>query len=323
MGRENIQFIKWPHDSDADSNQSFIPYTTEDALQDLFMSEEQFTTMLEALRTKQNIILQGPPGVGKTWVAEKLAYALMGEQDPTRVRMVQFHQNYSYEDFIQGYRPDEETNGFQRRDGVFYEFCNTARRPENSGKKFVFLIDEINRGNLSKIFGELMMLIEADKRKEKYAIPLTYHQPPSSAHPDQPFWVPDNVYIVGMMNTADRSLAMVDYALRRRFRFISLKAEIDTQKFRDHLASHQVESSIVEHLIERVGKVNNFIANDNDLGDGYEIGHSYFCPTANVADSTTWYENIVGQEIGPLLEEYWFESEDRQKYKSQMKALSL
>src|SRR5439155_21713779 len=189
-------------------------FDREKALKRLFMSENDFDHMLEQLRRKKNLILQGPPGVGKTFVAQTLAYALMGSEDKERVAMVQFHQSYGYEEFIQGLRPTGN-GSYILRDGIFSLFCQRAQQDD---RDHVFIIDEINRGNLSKILGELLMLIERDKRSKEYALPLAYSDPGSD-----PFFAPSNVHIVGLMNTSDRSLAMVDYALRRRFAFGSLK----------------------------------------------------------------------------------------------------
>lgn len=280
------------------------PYTLDDALKDLFMSKRQFQEMLRALGRKKNIILQGPPGVGKTFVAKRLAYSLITYKDPSLVQMVQFHQSFAYEDFIQGYRPSEN-GGFVRKDGVFHDFCVQASHEKSLAH--VFIIDEINRGNLSKIFGELMMLIEADKRGQEFAIPLTY-----SKDPTEKFFVPKNLYIVGLMNTADRSLAMVDYALRRRFTFIDLAPQFETQQFREQLDG-SVETELIDQIVSRVTDLNRIIREDKvNLGPGFEIGHSFFCPQETEEElGIEWYQSIVQSEIGPLLREYWFDSPEK------------
>jgi 5-methylcytosine-specific restriction enzyme B len=275
-------------------------YTAETAMEGLFMSEEDFRGLLDLMEHRRNVILQGAPGVGKTFIAKRLAYALMGEKDDARVEMVQFHQSYSYEDFIQGYRPSG--TGFELKDGVFFTFCRRAA--QDRSRPHVFIIDEINRGNLSKIFGELMMLIEADKRSEDSAVPLTYALPEQA-----PFFVPENVIILGMMNTADRSLAMVDYALRRRFAFVELEPEFQSEKFRDFLNERLVPNEIAKRIIGRMTELNGVIAKDTDnLGPGFRIGHSFFCPNNGTSADEAWYARIIKTEIAPLLREYWFDN---------------
>jgi 5-methylcytosine-specific restriction protein B len=277
------------------------PYSVEQALDGLFMEEDQFVRMLSTLRRKRNIVLQGAPGVGKSFVARRIAFALMGAKDHRRTEMVQFHQSYAYEDFIQGWRPSG--TGFELRNGVFFDFCQRAR--EDSERPYVFIIDEINRGNLSKIFGELMLLIESDKRGPEFAIPLTY-----SSSAEGKFFVPSNIYIVGLMNTADRSLALVDYALRRRFGFITLRPELNAPKFRTHLRALGATSELIDLVVNRIAALNAAIVDDKkNLGQGFEIGHSFFTPgPSDLPIDVQWYRRVIAEEIGPLLEEYWFDN---------------
>jgi len=290
---------------DKNDNHPVTIYSIESSLETLFITESKFHNILDRVKFKKNLVLQGPPGVGKTFIARHIAYALMGVEDKRRVSMIQFHQSYSYEDFMQGFRPNSEGK-FDLKNGAFYEFCRKAQRdPDNP---YVFIIDEINRGNLSKIFGEMFMLIEADKRGPDYAMPLTYAQ-----GLDDTFFIPDNLYIIGTMNTADRSLAMVDYALRRRFCFINLEPAFGNEKFKKFLVKQGVEETVVDKVIDRMMQLNKRIAEDQkNLGRGYCIGHSYLCPSDNhqVYDNA-WYENVVRTEIEPLLEEYWFDDPDK------------
>jgi 5-methylcytosine-specific restriction protein B len=289
-------------------------YDKEKAMKGLFLAKVQFDEMLYALREKKNVVLQGAPGVGKTYVAKRLAYALTESNDPQRIETIQFHQSYSYEDFIQGFRPTPKGH-FDLKYGIFHQFCRRAQRAESTHKPYVFIIDEINRGNLSKIFGELMMLIEPDKRGKEHAIPLAYSQ-----DADERFYIPENLYLIGMMNTADRSLAMVDYALRRRFRFITLRPEFASEAFRDFLADVGAKPELAKKIVARMNALNEVIAADTkNLGPGYQIGHSYFCPRNSINPDEDWYCRVIEAEIVPLIQEYWFDNE--QKVKEQRSAL--
>ena len=281
------------------------PYTVQHALTDLFVRDEHFNRILDMLKLRQNLILQGPPGTGKTFMARRLAWCLIGSKDSRSIEMVQFHQSYAYEDFVQGYRPTE-TGGFTLRHGVFYRFCERARGDKDT--QYVFIIDEINRGNMSRIFGELLMLIESDKRKKQYAASLTY------GSPGERFFVPPNVYILGMMNTADRSLAVVDYALRRRFAFEDLAPALDRPKFQKHLGENGVDEDTIGLIQKRMIALNENIRNDAELGPGFAIGHSYFVPGGpeQIGDKAhDWYVNIVDTQIAPLLRGYWFDSPEK------------
>ena len=264
-------------------------YTAENYLEEVYMDAISYLTLVELVRNKKNVILQGAPGVGKTFAAKRLAYSMMGVKDPNRVMMIQFHQSYSYEDFIMGFRPTEK--GFELKRGAFYNFCKQAEI--DSDNDYFFIIDEINRGNLSKIFGELFMLIEADKRGIE--LQLLYS--------DERFSIPDNVYIIGMMNTADRSLAMMDYALRRRFGFFDLKPGFDTDGFRAYRMA--LGNDKFNKLIACIESLNNAITADESLGEGFCIGHSYFCGLKEVNDRIL--SSIVEFELIPLLKEYWFD----------------
>lgn len=264
-------------------------YTKKEFLEEVFMTPERYDTLVQVLLNKQNIILQGAPGVGKTFIAKRLAYSIMGVKDESHIEFIQFHQNYCYEDFIMGYKPKGDS--FELKKGIFYQFCKKAEL--HLEQNYFFLIDEINRGNMSKIFGELLMLIEKDYRGTSLTL----------AYDGQPFSVPKNLYIVGMMNTADRSLAMIDYALRRRFSFFEIEPAFTSDGFMNYVKSFENETFLL--LIEKIKKLNVEIKNDSALGSGFQIGHSYFCGQKEYTKE--WLQAIVNFDILPLLNEYWFD----------------
>ena len=270
------------------------PYADAQFLQDVFVSKSDLTAMKGLLERKKSLILQGAPGTGKTYAARRLAYAMMGEEDDSRIGFVQFHQSYTYEDFVIGYRPNGE-GGFDIQPGIFADFC--ARAARDSGRSYFFIIDEINRANISKVFGELLMLIEADHRGDSIGLPLDRRR----------LTVPENLYIIGMMNTADRGLALIDYALRRRFAFFDMKPALDAPGFLAMLQDTGNEK--LGALVDAVREINKEIEKDLALGQGFCIGHSYFCVQNGVTDEDV--HGIARFEIEPLIAEYWFD--DQQK----------
>ena len=282
-------------DVDTQPEVDYPEYSSADFLSDVYMSEQDYETLVNVLKMKKNIILQGAPGVGKTFTAKRLAYSIIGAKNPDRVQMIQFHQSYSYEDFIEGYRPTE--NVFTIKKGSFYKFCKLAE--DDDENDYFFIIDEINRGNLSKIFGELFMLIEKDKRGIE--LQLLYS--------DENFSVPPNVYIIGMMNTADRSLAMLDYALRRRFSFFTMKPGFNTIGFQTYQDS--LKSDAFKKLISCIKQLNSKIAADISLGEGFCIGHSYFCGLTAKTATVRTLTSIIEYELIPLLKEYWFDEPEK------------
>ena len=267
-------------------------YTDNKFLEEVFITRDEYNKLRNLLLRKKNLILQGAPGVGKTFAARRLAYAIMGEKDESRVMQIQFHQNYSYEDFVMGYKPTEN-GGFSLSYGIFHKFCRRALIDKEH--RYFFIIDEINRGNLSKIFGELLMLIESDYRDKP--IQLSYN--------DETFAVPSNIYIIGMMNTADRSLAMIDYALRRRFSFFEMKPGFETDAFHNFILGWS--TSKLRNLINAIIELNKVITDDDSLGSGFCIGHSYLCNLNSDSD----LESIVEYDIIPMLREYWFDNDDK------------
>ncbi|WP_019239051.1 MULTISPECIES: AAA family ATPase [Enorma] len=269
-------------------------YDDDEFLHDVFVSEADLTSMKGLLERKKNLILQGAPGTGKTFAAKRLAYAMMGEEDDSRIGLVQFHQSYTYEDFVIGYRPNGE-GGFDVQPGIFADFCSRAAR--DSGRKYFFIIDEINRANISKVFGELLMPIEADHRGDSIELPIDRRR----------LAVPDNLYIIGMMNTADRGLALIDYALRRRFAFFDMKPALDAPGFQAML--QKTNNKKLSALVDKVREINKEIEKDPALGKGFCIGHSYFCVSESITDADV--HGIARFEIEPLIAEYWFDDQQR------------
>jgi 5-methylcytosine-specific restriction protein B len=277
----------------APKEDSLEKYSKADFLNEVYMDSDRYDSLVSLLQNKKNLILQGAPGVGKTFAAKRLAYSMMGEKDESRIEFVQFHQNYSYEDFMMGYKPVED--GFELKYGVFYRFCQKAANQPD--KEFFFIIDEINRGNMSKIFGELLMLIEKDYRGTKATM----------AYNGLSFSVPKNLYIIGMMNTADRSLAMIDYALRRRFSFFEMEPGFDSEGFIQY--QNGLNNETLNELISKIKDLNREIALDKSLGKGFCIGHSYFCGRDICTDE--WLHSIVDYDILPMLSEYWFDDANK------------
>lgn len=273
-------------------------YTKDDFLAQTFLEPAKYDALAETLEHKKNLILQGPPGVGKTYIARRLAWALAGARDAERVRLVQFHQNTSYEDFIMGFRPVE--NGFKLKEGIFPTFCQQAAQDKHNN--YYLIIDEINRGNTSKIFGDMFMLLEKDKRGEENGIPLLYK-------PEEKFSIPENLFLIGTMNTADRSLAMLDYALRRRFAFYDLEPAFGSARFRAY--EQELKNTAFTALVSTVEEVNYAIADDPALGDGFRIGHSYFSNFTPETLTPAKLRSLVEHELVPLLREYWFDEREK------------
>jgi 5-methylcytosine-specific restriction enzyme B len=279
------------------------PYSIADVLKDgCFLDRSEIERLLERLRTKKNLILQGPPGTGKTWLAKRLAFALMGEKDDSKIRAVQFHQNLSYEDFVRGWRPTGDGK-LALADGVFMEAIRAASK--NPAAKFVVVIEEINRGNPAQIFGELLTLLEAGKRTPNEALELCY---PDADGKRRPVHVPENLYVIGTMNIADRSLALIDLAFRRRFAFATLEPKLGDVWRNWVVEKGGVDPDLARDIEHRITDLNQKIG--EDLGTQFRIGHSYVTPVHSIEAGSTrnWFTQVAETEIGPLLEEYWFDS---------------
>jgi 5-methylcytosine-specific restriction protein B len=280
-----------------------VPYDVDDILREgCFLERGEIDHLLERLRTRKNLILQGPPGTGKTWLAKRLAFALMGEREEARVRAVQFHPNLSYEDFVRGWRPSGDGK-LTLADGVFMEAIRAALGRPNA--RFVVIIEEINRGNPAQIFGELLTLLEAGKRTPREALELCY---PDADGIRRPVHVPENLFVIGTMNIADRSLALVDLAFRRRFAFVGLEPRLG-EAWRGWVTEKGgVDPALVDDIERRIVALNAQIA--EAFGRQFEIGHSYVTPTAKLEPGATreWFRQVAETEIGPLLDEYWFDA---------------
>lgn len=279
-----------------------VAYRVRDIIEDgCFISEPNLHGYVDALERKKNLILQGPPGTGKTWLAKRLGRALIGEESSDLLQSVQFHPTLSYEDFVRGWRPSGDGT-LALVDGLFLDVIKKAEH--TPGSKHVLVIEEINRGNLAQIFGELLTLLEADKRDPAEALTLTYRRPGEDR-----VHIPENLYIIGTMNLADRSLAIVDFALRRRFAFADLAPQLNEQ-WRSWVSKRNgIEASFLAALASRIDVLNQRIADDRSLGTQYQIGHSFFTPTNDIpiTDPRSWLAEVVEQEIRPLLAEYWFD----------------
>lgn len=289
-------------------------YGIENIIKDgCFLAQSTLESMLSRLKNKKNLILQGPPGTGKTWLGKRLAYALIGQKQPAFIKAVQFHPNLSYEDFIKGWRPSGDGK-LSLCEGPFLETVRQAQ--QNPKNKYVVVIEEINRGNPAQIFGEMLTLLEADKRTPSEALELSYRQ-----EGDEPVYIPENLYVIGTMNLADRSLALVDLALRRRFAFINLQP-VFGKPWRDWVNKKtEIDAKHLETIEQRILDLNVTIESDDRLGTQFQVGHSYVTPAfdSEITDVENWFKQVVETEIYPLLEEYWFD--DSKKAEQQKEAL--
>ena len=305
---EDIEDTPPEDDEGPTAPESEPAYSVEDIVEEgCFLERARLETILERWRVKKNMILQGPPGTGKTWLAKKLAFALIGSRSPSRVRPLQFHPNLSYEDFVRGWRPSGGTKGHLNLvDGPFLTAVEDARN--DPARDFVVVIEEINRGNPAQIFGEMLTLLEADKRTPDEALALSYPR-----HSDERVHIPDNLYVVGTMNVADRSLALVDLALRRRFAFVDLEPVFGDLWRRWVSEQCGLDTEFLVGIEQRLTALNQTISDDDLLGPQFRVGHSVVTPSSEtpITNPVQWFTQVVETEIGPLLDEYWFDAIDR------------
>ena len=283
-----------------------VAYALHDVMQEgCFLDYAELEQLLELLRVKKNLILQGAPGTGKTWLAKRLAYALTGRKDRDQIRSVQFHPNLSYEDFVRGWRPAD--NGrLVIAEGLFMEAIRSAQ--DHPDATHVVVVEEINRGNPALIFGELLTLMEADKRSPDEGLELAYPDPDGQR---RRVYVPPNLYVIGTMNIADRSLALVDFALRRRFAFAALEPRFNDAWFAWVTTRCGIDAAAAREIQDRMTALNDRIAQDPELGRNFLIGHSYVTPSQPVPDASAWFRQVAATEIRPLLQEYWFATPDK------------
>jgi hypothetical protein len=284
-------------------------YSDLELSKDAFVPLEELKGIVSLLLRRRNVILQGPPGVGKTFMARRLAYSAIGVKDPSRLLVLQFHPTYSYEEFVEGFRPESDEGILRVVPGALRSFIENVVMERADDELCVLIIDEINRANIAAVFGEILSLLEADKRGDRHAVQSLYSR--------TPFFFPDNLLVIGLMNTADRSLAFVDYALRRRFGFVDLGPRFN-EAFRTFLHGRGIPGDIVDRLFSAVEKVNRTIRESPlHLGRGFEIGHSYFCNCPDISrsdnprqDAQDWVRNVIRHDLAPLIREYWFDDRE-------------
>ncbi len=289
---------------DNDASEQLESYKLEDMVDDgCFLTLQELSHIYDRWYFKKNLILQGPPGTGKTWLAKRLAYVLLGSKDReavrSRLRVVQFHPSLAYEDFVRGWRPAGDGK-LALVDGILMEAIEAAKSEPD--RPLVLVVEEINRGNPAQIFGEMLTLMENTKRGPAEAIELAYRRSAGER-----VYMPENLFIIGTMNVADRSLAIVDLAFRRRFAFVDLEPQLGPA-WRRWCADKGINDQNIAEIETRICALNVQIAAATSLGPQFRIGHSYVTPEEATPDARAWFRNKVETEIGPLLDEYWYDS---------------
>ena len=306
---DDVDDARNPEPEAALDHRPYERYSVDGILADgCFLEQAEIERLLDLLRTEKNLVLQGPPGTGKTWIAKRLAFALMGGKDNRRLLSVQFHPNMSYEDFIRGWRPSGDGR-LSVEDGVFMKAIHAACGDPDS--TFVVVIEEINRGNPAQIFGELLTLLEPDKRTPEDALELSYPDKDGRRQ----IHVPENLHVIGTMNTADRSLALIDLAFRRRFAFADLEPKLGRRWREWVILERGIDAELAREIERLVTELNRRIAEDERLGSQFRIGHSFVTPVRPLEAGRTkdWFLQVVKSKIGPQLEEYWFDEPKKAK----------
>lgn len=286
-------------------------YTVEDIIgEGCFLTRTELEAILQSWRSKKNLVLQGPPGTGKTWLAKRLGFALVGSNDRettrSRLRVVQFHPSLAYEDFVRGWRPGGDGR-LCLVDGILMESIDAAASEPD--RPFVLVIEEINRGNPAQLFGEMLTLLENTKRRPSEGIELAYRKKVGER-----VYIPQNLYVIGTMNVADRSLAIVDLALRRRFAFVDLEPRFGSA-WSKWCAGRGLDARLAGEIETRLHALNDEIASAISLGPQFRIGHSFVTPDSDesIHDGQVWFRARVETEIGPLLDEYWYDAPEKAK----------